>query len=73
MIVGEIDKSINERLRVIVKSYKNKKYVDIRMYWQDEQGEWRPSKKGIIINAETLDEVNELLRKAARELKNADR
>lgn len=69
MIVGEIDKSINERLRVIVKSYRNRQYVDIRMYWQDEQGQWLPSKKGIILNAQILGEVDELLRKASKELK----
>ena len=40
------------------------------MYWQDGEGEWRPSKKGIALNEDTIDEVIEALKKARTQLIN---
>lgn len=72
MLIAEIEKNVNERIRVSTQEYKGHKFIDCRVYFVDDTGTWRPTKKGIALNPETLDGVVELLRKAARELKKTD-
>ena len=39
----------DEEIRIAVKEFKGKAYVDIRTFWSDESGQFRPSKKGITV------------------------
>jgi hypothetical protein len=68
MLICDIEKNQKERIRVSIEEYKGHKFVDTRVYFQDEAGEWRPSKKGIALNADTIDEVVEALQKASKKL-----
>jgi hypothetical protein len=68
MQIAEIEKNSKERIRVSVEEYKGHKFVDCRVYFQDEAGEWRPSKKGIALNADCIDEVIQTLQKASKTL-----
>ena len=63
MIISEIQKNTKEVVRISVEDYKGHKFVDCRVYWQDEAGDWKPSKKGIALN-----EVIEGLQKASKAL-----
>ena len=47
---------IREPIFVKLSSYRNAKFIDIRKYYEDN-GEWRPTKKGITLNSEQLDEL----------------
>ncbi len=64
-LIGEVEKNQKEQIKVSVENYRNHEFVDCRVYW-DDNGTWRPSKKGISLNDETLDEVIELLKKASK-------
>jgi len=45
-----IEKSQSEQIRLAIKEYKGKQYVDIRTYFiTEETGKWLPTKKGITI------------------------
>ena len=68
MIISEIQKNMKEVVRISVEEYKGHKFVDCRVYWQDEAGDWKPSKKGIALNDECLDGVIEGLQKASKAL-----
>jgi len=68
MQIAEIEKNMKERIRVSIEEYRGHKFVDCRVYWQDEQGEWRPSKKGIALNDECIDPVIQALQKASKAL-----
>ncbi len=68
VLIKELEKGAKERIRVTVDEFKGRKYVDCRVYWQDSDGEWKPSKKGIALTQETIDEVIEALMKARDEL-----
>lgn len=68
MLIGEIEKNMKEKIRVSIEEYKGHKFVDCRVYWQDGGGGWKPSKKGIALNDETIDEVIEALQKASKAL-----
>jgi len=58
-----IDKSENERVRVALNEFNGRMLVDIRTYFQAEDGDWRPTKKGVSLDADKLDELKESLSK----------
>jgi hypothetical protein len=64
MLIGEIQKNSTEKIRVSIESYKGHEFIDVRVYYEDDTGEWRPTKKGIAIAHDKVDELLELLRKA---------
>jgi len=68
MLIAEIQKNSTERIRVIITEYKGHKLIDCRVYYEDDQGEWRPSKKGIALNSECIKNVIGALQKAQRTL-----
>ncbi len=64
MIIGEIERGETEVVRVSAEEYKGRKYVDIRIYFENDAGEWKPTKKGVTVAPEKVDEFMELIRKA---------
>lgn len=69
MIIAEISKNQKEKIRVQVTEYKGTSFVDVRVYWENEEDEWLPSKKGISLNKDCIDEVIEALQKGSKALK----
>jgi hypothetical protein len=69
MLIGEIERNATERVRISTESYKGRDYLDVRIYYQDNNGEWKPTKKGVTISPEKIDELSELVKKASEELK----
>ncbi|MCX5803560.1 MAG: transcriptional coactivator p15/PC4 family protein [Proteobacteria bacterium] len=71
-LIGEVEKNQKERIRVSLAEYQGYlsasqagKYVDYRVYFRDDKGEWFPTKKGVTFNDEAIDEVIPLLQKAS--------
>lgn len=63
MIVIDIARNDLEIVRVEKREFKGHEFVDIRIYYQDESGEWKPTKKGVTINPDKIDELVEALKK----------
>lgn len=55
-----IEKSASKEIRVSLGKRRNNEYVNIREYYQDDEGEWRPGKQGIVMNAELIEEFSEI-------------
>jgi hypothetical protein len=68
MLITELEKNPNEKIRVCINEYRNSMFVDCRVYYQDDKGEWKPTKKGIALNTSTIDGVIEALQKAKEQL-----
>lgn len=64
MLMGEIQKNSTEKIKVSTESYKGHDFIDVRVYYEDDTGEWRPTKKGIAIASEKVDDLIGLIRKA---------
>ena len=64
--VCEVEK--NEKNKIIIKnvSLKEKDYVDVRNYYLDKEGNWKPA-KGISIPVELADDVAEIIKGAVKE------
>lgn len=63
ILVHSFMKNALEEVRVSVSAYKGKKYVDLRVYYQDDNGEYKPSKKGIAISPDLLPELENAIGK----------
>ncbi len=57
MLIAEMEKNALEVIRVSLTEFHNHRFVDCRVYYQDDQGEWKPTKKGIALNEGTIDGV----------------
>ena len=68
MLISEISKNQKEKIRVSIEEYRGTRFIDCRVYFQDETGEWKPTKKGIALNSESIAEVIKGLEKARIEL-----
>jgi len=62
----EFDKNTREKIRVYINEYAGKQLLHIRVFYQDLDGEWKPTKKGISLR---LDLAKEVLKGALDELK----
>ncbi len=56
-LVYEFHKSADERVRATIGEFRGRKTVGIRIFYEDVDGEWKPTKKGITLNAELFPEL----------------
>jgi len=55
--IASFRKNAMEEVRASLSDYKGKTYLDIRVFYRDEEGEWKPTKKGITIAPDLLPEL----------------
>ena len=62
---------ISDKSRIIVerKMFKEKEYLDTRKQYLDEQGEWKPTNKGIMVLSSLVQEVIQAQIDVAKEAK----
>lgn len=53
----EISKNDIERIRVEIVSYLGRQYLATRVFRLTKEGDWRPSRKGLTLRAETWEEL----------------
>jgi len=63
-LVARIAKNPTEEVRVSLTSYRGHDLVDIRVFFQDEQGEWRPTKRGVSLSVDSFVELRDAVVKA---------
>jgi hypothetical protein len=68
MVVGDIIRNETEILRISAEEFKGRKYVDIRVYFENDEGEWKPTKKGVTIQPDKIEEFVDLIKKAGKSL-----
>lgn len=67
-VIFEFKKNQREIVRAIRKRYANHEYLDLRTYYPDESGNWKPNGKGLMLKLELLPNLEE----AVTALKKAD-
>jgi hypothetical protein len=63
-LVARIAKNPTEEVRVSLTSYRGHDLVDIRVFFQDEQGDWRPTKRGVSLSVDSFAELRDAIVKA---------
>lgn len=71
-IVYRFQKNPEEEVRFSVKAYKDRQYLDLRLWFQtSEKGEFFPTKKGLTLSLDYLSELKkgfDRVQKAAQEI-----
>jgi len=62
-VVHSFPKNPLEEVRSSVTSFKGKQYVDIRIYYKGDDGDFHPSKKGLTLSVELFPELETGLQK----------
>ncbi len=68
VLVRTIDKGLGNRIHIRISRFKDRDYLDIRNYYEDDAGEWKPTRKGIAVPVEFYDELMESLTAAKEEI-----
>lgn len=55
----EIQKNAKEKFIIESKEYKGNKFIDVRVFYEDEFGKVHPTKKGIAISYHKIPEIVE--------------
>ncbi len=55
--VVRIRRRDHEEVRVVLNEYHGQQWLDIRLYFQTEDGEWRPTRKGVSLRLDKLPEL----------------
>lgn len=56
-IIAKIEKNRTDEVRVLLRKWKDRWNVDVRVYFPDKDGRMTPSKAGIALSAEKLPEL----------------
>ena len=67
-VIGEMEKGWNEKILFSVTEFKGKTYADIRVYYEDDEGEWKPTKKGITVSPDNFAEFKTRIEELERHL-----
>lgn len=43
-----------EEVRATLKEFRGRRYLDLRIYYQDDQGEWKPTRKGVSLSTDFM-------------------
>jgi len=55
-VIHEFKRNAEETLRISLSNFKGRTYVDIRLFYEDANGELAPTKKGVTVTPELWDE-----------------
>ena len=70
LLVHSFQKNESEEIRISLREYKNRHYLDLRLFFQpQDQREMVPSKKGITVSVEFLPELKRGLLKFEQEVR----
>ena len=68
MLIAKIDKNQKEKYHVSVEEFRGSRFIDCRVYFEDEDGVWIPTRKGVALNDESIGPVIRALQKAQKAL-----
>ena len=68
-VIATIPRIATEEIQVQLSEYKGKKFLDLRIFYTTDAGAtWLPTKKGVAIYPEHLEELKEAIELAQKEL-----
>jgi hypothetical protein len=65
--IAQIEKG-EDVIRVAITEFRKRQYIEIRTYYMADDGEWKPTKKGVTLSPDLMKEVHQALGQAFEEL-----
>lgn len=66
--IKSIEKGIGKTIKIKIAKWKNNNYLDIREYYEDESGTPCPTKKGVRVSFDILDEIIDGINRAKEKI-----
>ena len=66
--IHSFQKSFNEYIQITISEFNKKKYVDLRTYFQNDEDELMPTKKGITFSVQSFYEFKDGIEKLEKKL-----
>ncbi len=57
----ELEKGAGEVIRIGLTEYRGRKYLDARVYFETDEGQWKPTKKGLCLSPDLAQQVAEAM------------
>ncbi len=57
LLVKAIDKGLGSRIHVRISRFRDRDYLDIRNFYEADNGEWKPTRKGVAVPVEMYEEL----------------
>jgi len=51
-VIAQFEKNATEVIRLSLTEYRGRKLVDVRVYYSDDEGQYRPTKKGVSLSVD---------------------
>lgn len=61
--VMKFKKSMTDEVHVDIVTNKGKKFINIRVFYQDEFSNWNPGKQGMTLSINKIDDLEEMVKK----------
>jgi hypothetical protein len=71
-VVASFKRNPTEEVRAGIKEFKGRRYIDLRIYYMDDQGEWKPTRKGISLATDFMPELRNAVDNIEKELKSME-
>ena len=65
--VKDIEKG-QDLIRVELSEFKGNQYVGARIYYMDDKGDWKPTRKGLTVTPEVMVKVRDAINEALEDL-----
>lgn len=65
--IRDIEKG-SDLVRISLSEFQGRQYVGARIYYMDDRGDWKPTRKGITLTPEMMVQVHEAIGEALAEL-----
>ena len=62
-LMGEIEVKDGQKLRAATHEFRGRKYLNIRLWMQKDDGSWGATHKGFCVDAELAEELSAILQK----------
>jgi hypothetical protein len=69
-LIKVIDKGMGNRIHIRLSRFRDRDYLDIRNFYEADDGEWKPTRKGIAIPVDLYGELISALKEAEPLIKN---
>ncbi len=68
VLVQAIEKGLGSRIHIRLSKFRDRDYLDIRNFYETEDGEWKPTRKGIAVPVDLYDDLMKALTEAKPEI-----
>jgi hypothetical protein len=60
-LIASLEKNPVEQILVSKREYRGHAFIDVRIFFEDDTSEWRPTRQGVTLSADLLEEFKAVI------------